>query len=330
MIHAARASAFHWAEVGGALASTRADSLAALARLERVGPGDDQHRQRAHDHFFALVTGALADRLDRRRTMVLVDRFRTLSQGRVPAREIAAMLVGERVSDAASRRQRGERHTVAEVRDRRRAPEPHVVRAEPDAFAIGRRAYERTPGTLGEMATLEELALVHTPVAGDALAHLQRLALSWRLLADLSFADLLLLAPIAQRGRAPVRRAGPGAPDHGADALRHRPRRPCRRRGRAAARDPGVAPRARRPKARPTCSGQGAGAPALHPRPLPGAGDRDPDPRGADDLGPTARRARALLPRGVRPARPHGHRGDRSRSPARRSSSRGRPASATG
>ena len=34
-------------------------------------------------------------------------------------------------------------------------------------------------------------------VRGDALAHLQRLALSWRLLADLSFADLLLLAPIA-------------------------------------------------------------------------------------------------------------------------------------
>jgi two-component sensor histidine kinase len=47
------------------------------------------------------------------------------------------------------------------------------------------------------MATLEELALLHTPVRGDALAHLLRLSLSWRLLADLSFADLLLLAPIA-------------------------------------------------------------------------------------------------------------------------------------
>lgn len=46
------------------------------------------------------------------------------------------------------------------------------------------------------MATLEELALLHTPVSGDALAHLHRLALSWRLLADLSFSDLLLLAPI--------------------------------------------------------------------------------------------------------------------------------------
>src|ERR1700749_2613450 len=53
----------------------------------------------------------------------------------------------------------------------------------------------RYPGS--QMATLEELALVHTPVKGDALAPLQRLALSWRLLADLSFADLLLLAPIA-------------------------------------------------------------------------------------------------------------------------------------
>ena len=47
------------------------------------------------------------------------------------------------------------------------------------------------------MATLEELALLHTPVKGDALGHLQRLALSWRLLADLCFSDLLLLAPIA-------------------------------------------------------------------------------------------------------------------------------------
>ncbi|MBM3673607.1 MAG: ATPase [Actinobacteria bacterium] len=47
------------------------------------------------------------------------------------------------------------------------------------------------------MATLEELALLHTEVRGDALWHLQRLALSWRLLADLSFSDLLLLAPIA-------------------------------------------------------------------------------------------------------------------------------------
>jgi two-component sensor histidine kinase len=47
------------------------------------------------------------------------------------------------------------------------------------------------------VATLEELALLHTPIEGEALAHLRRLALSWRLLSDLCFADLLLLAPVA-------------------------------------------------------------------------------------------------------------------------------------
>ena len=47
------------------------------------------------------------------------------------------------------------------------------------------------------MATLGELALTHTTMDGEQLAHVQRLALSWRLLADLSFSDLLLLAPVA-------------------------------------------------------------------------------------------------------------------------------------
>src|SRR5262249_29687464 len=47
------------------------------------------------------------------------------------------------------------------------------------------------------VATLEELALLHTPIDGEALAHLRRPALSWRLLSDLCFADLLLLAPVA-------------------------------------------------------------------------------------------------------------------------------------
>ncbi|MSO36926.1 MAG: ATPase [Acidimicrobiia bacterium] len=47
------------------------------------------------------------------------------------------------------------------------------------------------------MATLEELARQHTDVSEDALAHLERLALSWRLLADLSISDLLLFGPIA-------------------------------------------------------------------------------------------------------------------------------------
>jgi two-component system, sensor histidine kinase PdtaS len=47
------------------------------------------------------------------------------------------------------------------------------------------------------VATLEELALLHTPIRGETLAHLQRLALAWRLLADLCFSDLALLAPVA-------------------------------------------------------------------------------------------------------------------------------------
>jgi len=46
------------------------------------------------------------------------------------------------------------------------------------------------------VARLEELALLHTEVGGDGLAHLHRLSLGWRLLADLSFSDLLLLAPV--------------------------------------------------------------------------------------------------------------------------------------
>src|SRR5207247_7985764 len=47
------------------------------------------------------------------------------------------------------------------------------------------------------MATLVELARSHTRLTADDAAHLQRLAAAWGMLADLSFADLLLLAPIA-------------------------------------------------------------------------------------------------------------------------------------
>ncbi|HEX2738670.1 MAG TPA: histidine kinase N-terminal domain-containing protein, partial [Acidimicrobiia bacterium] len=47
------------------------------------------------------------------------------------------------------------------------------------------------------MATLPELALLNTTIDGDDLAHLQRLVGSWRMLADLCFTDLLLLAPVA-------------------------------------------------------------------------------------------------------------------------------------
>ena len=47
------------------------------------------------------------------------------------------------------------------------------------------------------MATLAELARSHTRLTTDDAAHLQRLAAAWGMLADLCFADLLLLAPVA-------------------------------------------------------------------------------------------------------------------------------------
>ena len=48
------------------------------------------------------------------------------------------------------------------------------------------------------MASLAELARIHTGLDGPRIAHLQRLAASWGLLADFSFADLLLFG--ATRG----------------------------------------------------------------------------------------------------------------------------------
>ncbi len=46
------------------------------------------------------------------------------------------------------------------------------------------------------MASLAELAAAHTRLDGPAIAHLQRLVGSWALPCDLSFADLLLYAPV--------------------------------------------------------------------------------------------------------------------------------------
>ncbi|MGE3835503.1 MAG: histidine kinase N-terminal domain-containing protein, partial [Acidimicrobiia bacterium] len=45
------------------------------------------------------------------------------------------------------------------------------------------------------MATVSELARARTDLGGPAAAHLQRLVGAWGPLADLCFADLLLLAP---------------------------------------------------------------------------------------------------------------------------------------
>ena len=47
------------------------------------------------------------------------------------------------------------------------------------------------------MSTLEDLAVARTALSGSDLVHMERLVSSWRHLADLSFADILLLAPIA-------------------------------------------------------------------------------------------------------------------------------------
>ena len=46
------------------------------------------------------------------------------------------------------------------------------------------------------MSTLDDLALARTSLCGREQLHVERLAASWRPLADLSFADMLLMAPI--------------------------------------------------------------------------------------------------------------------------------------
>lgn len=50
------------------------------------------------------------------------------------------------------------------------------------------------------MASLTELARAHTSLRPDQVQHLQRLVRSWALLADLSFADLLLYAKVGHPG----------------------------------------------------------------------------------------------------------------------------------
>ena len=47
------------------------------------------------------------------------------------------------------------------------------------------------------MATMAELARIHTDLAEDEIAHLQRLILDWGMLSDFCFADLLLYADVS-------------------------------------------------------------------------------------------------------------------------------------
>ncbi len=49
------------------------------------------------------------------------------------------------------------------------------------------------------MATLQDLVRQHTGLDSDRLRHLRRLVATWDLLADLSFADLLLFVPASGR-----------------------------------------------------------------------------------------------------------------------------------
>src|SRR5258708_556888 len=51
------------------------------------------------------------------------------------------------------------------------------------------------------MATLAELARTYTGLEGPELAHLQRLVGTWGMLADLCFADMLLLTPADRLNR---------------------------------------------------------------------------------------------------------------------------------
>jgi two-component system, sensor histidine kinase PdtaS len=62
------------------------------------------------------------------------------------------------------------------------------------------------------VATPAELAFERTNLDDDQLGHLQRLLGTWGILADLSFSDLVLLAPMAQR---PADPADPGTPEAG-------------------------------------------------------------------------------------------------------------------
>src|SRR5919112_2793046 len=46
------------------------------------------------------------------------------------------------------------------------------------------------------MSTLSELLAQHTDLSGVVVGHLQRIVAEWQLLADLSFADLLMWVPL--------------------------------------------------------------------------------------------------------------------------------------
>src|SRR5207244_11038242 len=56
-------------------------------------------------------------------------------------------------------------------------------------------------GTLDGVSTLRDLLEEHTHLDGADIEHLLRLAGDWQLVSDLSFADLLMWVPLAERGQ---------------------------------------------------------------------------------------------------------------------------------
>jgi len=70
------------------------------------------------------------------------------------------------------------------------------------------------------MATLAELARRHSILDEERIAHLQGLTGCWGLLADLSFADLVLYAPTADGPGAPMVLLGHVRPTTGATLYR--------------------------------------------------------------------------------------------------------------
>ena len=127
----------------------------------------------------------------------------------------------------------GRPHPARRGRSGRRPPGPAGRGpASPGCRGSGGRRPVRGPGRPGrsapDVATPAELAFERTNLDEVQLGHLQRLLGTWGILADLSFSDLVLLAPMAPDGaRARRRRDGAGGP--GPDApVQQRHRGPAR------------------------------------------------------------------------------------------------------
>ena len=90
------------------------------------------------------------------------------------------------------------------------------------------------------MTSLSELAQGQADLTPDDVDWLHLLLGDWQLLADLSFADLVLWLPLRDGARGRLRRGRPDAADHRADRL---PRRHRRHRGTARAAGPSSTPR---------------------------------------------------------------------------------------